>query len=263
MDTSASSAAAPPSPRVAVTQIGEGRPVVLLHGWLLSGRVEQADLEPAFASAPGWRRLYVDLPGMGDSPVLSGRTSMDHILEVTQSTIHDLLGNEPYAVAGMSAGANLARALAHRHPQTVRGLLMRVPMLVAGDADRRLPSAPDTGALTAMTSQAADEKERVLWEAERDRATQPALMEIRDDPRRYGLNDPTAGGTRFERPTLVVAGRQDVTVGYADAVDVLGCYPHATLAVLDQGDHRLPVPGQAALFEALVRDWLRRVAEVW
>ncbi len=88
-------------------------------------------------------------------------------------------------------------------------------------------------------------------------------MEIRDDPLRYGLSDPTAGGTRFDRPTLVVAGRQDATVGYADAVEVLGCYPHATLAVLDQADHRLPVPGQAPLFETLVRDWLSRVAEVW
>ena len=37
-------------------------------------------------------------------------------------------------------------------------------------------------------------------------------------------------------PTLVIAGRQDVTAGYRDAWHILESYPRATFAVLDRAD---------------------------
>ncbi len=246
-----------------VDVVGEGRPIVILHGWLLSGRVEQADLEPVFAKASGWRRWYVDLPSSGGSMALTGEPSADHILEIVDGMLGRRLGDEPYAVAGMSAGANLARALAHHHPDSVKGLLMRVPMLIAGDDERQLPRTLGSAGLSPETLAEADEKERVLWEPERARAADPVLMDIRDDPDRYGLRDPTAGGSPYLGPTLLIAGRQDATVGYADAVAALELYPHGTLAVLDQADHRLPTSAQRAVFESLVSEWLARVARAW
>ena len=44
---------------------GEGRPIILLHGWMLDHLTVMDGLEPAFADRPGWRRIYPDLPGMG------------------------------------------------------------------------------------------------------------------------------------------------------------------------------------------------------
>jgi pimeloyl-ACP methyl ester carboxylesterase len=55
----------------------------------------------------------------------------------------------------------------------------------------------------------------------------------------------------------VVAGRQDSTVGYAAAVDLLEHYPLATLAVLDGVGHALPHE-KPELLAMLLRDWLDR-----
>ena len=64
-------------------------------------------------------------------------------------------------------------------------------------------------------------------------------------------------GPAYGRPTLIVAGRQDSTVGYAAAVDLLGHYPRATLAVLDGAGHALPHE-QPELLAVLLQEWLAR-----
>jgi pimeloyl-ACP methyl ester carboxylesterase len=61
----------------------------------------------------------------------------------------------------------------------------------------------------------------------------------------------------YRGPTLVVAGRQDSTVGCAAAVDLLDEYPRATLAVLDRAGHALPHE-QPELLAALLHEWLAR-----
>ena len=53
-------------------------------------------------------------------------------------------------------------------------------------------------------------------------------------------------------------GGLDSVVGYAAAADLLGHYPHASLAVVDDAGHALPHE-QQDLLHALVADWLARV----
>jgi len=62
----------------------------------------------------------------------------------------------------------------------------------------------------------------------------------------------------FEKPTLILTGRQDATVGYQDAWDIIENYPRATFAVLDAAGHILQIE-QERLFEELVCEWLERV----
>jgi len=63
----------------------------------------------------------------------------------------------------------------------------------------------------------------------------------------------------FEGPSLIVAGRQDSTTGYLDAIDLLPQFPRATIAVLDSAGHGLAWE-RPELFDALLRDWLVRLA---
>ncbi|HEV8154163.1 MAG TPA: hypothetical protein VGP67_01435 [Gaiellales bacterium] len=44
-----------------------GRPVMLIHGWQGDHRYMQADVDAVFEAAGGWRRLYLDLPGHGQT----------------------------------------------------------------------------------------------------------------------------------------------------------------------------------------------------
>lgn len=57
-----------------------------------------------------------------------------------------------------------------------------------------------------------------------------------------------------------MTGRQDSTVGYAEAWEMLEHYPRATFAVLDRAGHALPHE-QPGLIRALVTEWLDRVQE--
>jgi pimeloyl-ACP methyl ester carboxylesterase len=64
----------------------------------------------------------------------------------------------------------------------------------------------------------------------------------------------------FEKPTLILTGRQDSHVGYQDGWDIIEKYPRATFAVLDRAGHALGVE-QEGLFQALVHEWLDRIEE--
>ncbi|MGC9670528.1 alpha/beta fold hydrolase [Planosporangium sp. 12N6] len=77
--------------------------------------------------------------------------------------------------------------------------------------------------------------------------------------RRWRLTDDPEGGAPFERPTLILTGRQDDSVGYVDQFALLPHYPRASFAVVDVAGHNLQID-QPALFDALVREWLDRVA---
>jgi pimeloyl-ACP methyl ester carboxylesterase len=64
----------------------------------------------------------------------------------------------------------------------------------------------------------------------------------------------------FEAPALILTGRFDHWVGYAEAYDLLDQYPRATFAVLDRAGHALVVE-ENSVFQALGMDWLDRVEE--
>lgn len=62
---------------------------------------------------------------------------------------------------------------------------------------------------------------------------------------------------KYEKPVLLLAGRQDISVGYQDIIEIIDDYPRATLALLDMAGHNLQIE-QPELFESLVGEWIRR-----
>lgn len=258
---------------------GQGRPIVFLHGWTLDRRLELVDYEPFFESRGGWRRLYPDLPGMGRSMAKAGLANQDDMLEAVLAFIDRVVGCERFVLAGTSLGGYLARAVAVRRRASVAGLLLRMPCVIADTTRRTLPTfeplvrddalvatvpVEEQTALGNVLVQtpgylaAARQKARSLYQPA-IAATAPIVNEMRADPRRYGLSFDLAAEERgFTAPTLIIAGRQDTTVGYRDTLAILESYPRATLAVLDSADHSWPVE-TPNLLAPLVDDWLRRI----
>lgn len=64
----------------------------------------------------------------------------------------------------------------------------------------------------------------------------------------------------FEKPVLIVVGKQDNSVGYRDAWKMIDQFPRTTFAVLDKAGHLLGLE-QEGLFRALADEWLQRVEE--
>ena len=260
--------------------LGEGRPIIFIHGWAMDHHVELADYEPIFARRGGWRRVYFDLPGMGVTPARDGITDQDGILDAVHGFIEEAVAGERFVLAGTSLGAYLARAVLHKRGRDIDGLLLRVPLVIPDDRKRERPAFRpliENAQLMSWLGDEAAELGEVLVqshdyiEALRDklhdrvhpaeRAAAPICAEIRADPARYALSfDVDALPEPFTAPTLIMAGRQDTSVGYRDAWSMLENFPRASFAVLDRADHGWPLD-RKRLFAALVDDWLDRIEE--
>ena len=257
-------------------EYGAGIPVVALHGWSVDHHYMTAVLEPVVANRAGYRRIYVDSPGMGRTPAPAQIASTGDMLDVILAFIDGVLGDEPFLLAGHSHGGYLARAIASRRSEQVRGLALINPMghrsgqsggaelpahVVlhrAGDLDGILEPALETeygGYLVIQTP------ETLRLFAEREgpgiaAADQAALERIYAN---FFLPEPPETGEPFPKPTLILTGRQDSFTGYAQCWEWLPHYPRASYVVLDSAGHGLPHE-QVELTAALVTEWLDRVA---
>ena len=262
-------------------EIGEGLPVLIIHGWEMDGKVEERDFEPVFSKTPGFRRIYVDLPGMGSTPANNVK-DLDDIQLRLEQFIDARLGKSRFLLAGSSCGGYLARALAQKYVEQVDGLLLRVPLIEPNDSSRDLDSLqPLVRDEKLMESIPAEDrvllgniliqtpayiktlkaKYQEVYLRASEAADKQALDPIRADPRRYQLSHAESNEqTKLLAPTLIICGRHDGVVGYRDSLRLLELYPRSTYAVLDRGGHGLPID-ENGVFEALVHDWLTRVNE--
>jgi pimeloyl-ACP methyl ester carboxylesterase len=244
---------------------GEGSPVLALHGAGVDHREVMACLDPVLDACTGYRRIYLDLPGMGRTSAPETIGSADDVLEVLLAFIDGVIGEQPLLVAGHSAGGYYAQAIAGRRPEQVVGLALLCPLL-AGIHDvpehdvvvssGNIGSAEFRDYFTVQTAKTLDRYERYVQPAAL-LADQSALARIGE---RWQLTTRPQDKAPYRCPTLVVTGRQDSSVGCSRAWELLEQYPHATFAVLDGAGHALPHE-QPELLRALVTEWLDRVRE--
>ncbi|KAJ5698602.1 hypothetical protein N7462_000607 [Penicillium macrosclerotiorum] len=262
-------------------EIGEGLPVLIIHGWEMEGKAEELDFEPIFGKTPGLRRIYVDLPGMGKTPANNVK-DLDDIYHRLVQFIDSRLGRSRFLLVGSSCGGYLARAIAQNYIEQVDGLLLRVPLIEPRDSVRDLddfkPLVADEQFMSSISVedrsllgnvlvqtpayvQSLKAKFEEVYLPAKRAAENKVLDPIRADPNRYRLSHSLdSERAKFFAPTLIVCGRQDESVGYRDSLRLLELYPRSTYVVLDRGTHGLPID-EMSVFEALVHDWVIRVEE--
>jgi pimeloyl-ACP methyl ester carboxylesterase len=245
---------------------GTGPPLVLLHG--LGSSANDWELQaPAFQ--PFFRVIAVDLPGHGRSPLSAAGRGLLTVPGMADA-VAELLGalaDGPADVLGLSLGGCVAQALAARHPERVRrlvlvntfarlqpagrhgaarmaqrlGLLLAAPMgTVAAHVALGLFPRPEQ---QAFYDQCVERLGR-----NRRRAYLAALLAIaRFDSR------PWLPGLRC--PALVVVGDRDQTVPRAAALALHRAIPGAELALIQDSGHATPID-QAQAFNEVVLGWL-------
>lgn len=256
------------------TQIlGEGRPVVILHGYQVDHHTMMACMEPIFARMPGWQRVYFDLPGMGKTPAPDWLVNSDQMLEVVCGLIDQLLPAQHFTLMGLSYGGYLARGVVAQMPERVDGMALIVPAIIARHADRTVPAHQTIFDQALLNRLSVGERELIdglvyrvtaeIWEREQVE-TQWISLGDADFLNRLQQNgysfteDVDRRLDSFGKPVLFLLGRQDVVVGYRDAWALIEKYPRASFAVLDEAGHLAHIE-KAALFNSLIKDWLERV----
>jgi pimeloyl-ACP methyl ester carboxylesterase len=255
---------------------GEGMPVVLLHGFMPDHRLMTGAMEPVFALQPGYRRIYLDLPGMGKTPGADWITSSDHILQLVRDCIDTLLPGQDFLLAGQSYGGYLAQGLALAWPERVAGLMLLCPVTVPAFPQRDLP--PHQVMLrdeAAMQRADLNERQRqdfdgiaviqneATWARTRDEifsGLQVADKDFLQGLRARGLAlsaHPPALRRAYDKPALIFCGRQDAVVGHRDAWPLQEYYSRASFVSLDMCGHHAHIEAPH-VFQAMAEDWLLR-----
>jgi pimeloyl-ACP methyl ester carboxylesterase len=253
-------------------QLGSGRAFFGLHGWPLDHRHMLAEYEPLFANRSGWRRIYLDLPGMGQTPGADWITGQDQMLEVLLAFMDAVAPGERVLIAGTSYGGYLARGVVYQRGQQVDGMMINVPVIEFDSTKRVLPEPrvihidPDFQAALKPDEQPFPFTAQSLKALEALRTNYEPAGVIADQAFLEGLGGHyfsfpvDALPEPFPAPALILTGRFDHWCGYQQAYAILDNYPRATFAVLDRAGHALAVE-EDNLFLALGNDWLDRVEE--
>ena len=136
--------------------IGEGLPLLAFHGATLDRRMGIGAFEPLFdaegrasippsaaagrpeggRSAQRYRRIYPDLPFMGESLDLPEPTDSDAILAALSGFIREVLPTGDFLLAGESYGGYIARGLLREFGGRVAGLFLLCPAIVSRRVER-------------------------------------------------------------------------------------------------------------------------------
>ncbi|MEA3318624.1 MAG: alpha/beta hydrolase [Bacillota bacterium] len=252
--------------------IGEGTPIIMLHGFSPDHRLMSGCMEPVFDKMDGWRRLYIDLPGMGQSRNYDEISSSDDILNVVLDFIQTTIPNQDYVLVGESYGGYIARGVIHHQKERLLGAAFICPVIKPYAKDRTVGQhkivKTDTTFIETLTPLELEDfrkKSVVLNEVTWRRYREEILsgIQIADIPflekvqKNYGFSF-EIDQTTVPNPSLFLLGKQDAIVGYQDALELQDRFPRGTFAVLDGAGHNLQIE-QPQIFNALVSEWLERL----
>ena len=260
----------------------DGLPVLMIHGFGCQLEIMRGCMEPAVAAAKANERLlrvYVDRPGHGRSAKADlTLASSDALVACLLALMDHVAPGRPFAVAGQSFGGYLALGLATQHPERILGLGLVCPLTLPDLGARQVEKLElirhDNAFLATLSDaeresflQLAVRADRQTWErfaaeeAPGFAVANPAFMDAVDEhlPLSPSVDDALAEQP-FEKPTLILCGRQDAMVGYRDQLRLIQHLPRCTFAILDISGHNLQFE-QSALFTTLTADWIGRLLE--
>ncbi|KQL52797.1 2-hydroxy-6-oxo-6-phenylhexa-2,4-dienoate hydrolase [Heyndrickxia shackletonii] len=255
-------------------EFGEGKPIIMIHGYTPDHRLMTGCMEPIFTKRDGWRRIYIDLPGMGLTKNYHVISSSDEMLDAVLEFIQTIIPNQEYIIAGESYGGYLARGVIQKQKEKVLGAAFICPVIIPFSEGRTVEKhkilKTDERFIEKLSKEELEDFRNnnvVLDEYTWLRYNQEILSgcKIGDEKfldkvkNKYGFTFEIDQSV-FNKPSVFLLGRQDSSVGYKDALGLLNKYPRGTFAILDRAGHNLQIE-QPHLFNHLVNEWLDRMEE--
>jgi pimeloyl-ACP methyl ester carboxylesterase len=254
--------------------LGEGKPILMIHGYSPDHRLMSGCMEPIFKKREGWRRIYIDLPGMGLTKSYSDISGSDEMLDAVLDFIETVIPNQEYLIVGESYGGYIARGIIEKQEERILGATFICPVIIPSPENRKVEEhkvlRTDEKFIRNLSKEELEDfknNQIVLDKYNWLRYNQEILSGCRigDEEflnkvkNKYGFTF-KIGQSDFNKPSLFLLGRQDSSVGYKDALDIINEYPRGTFAVMDIAGHNLQIE-QPQIFNTLVNEWLNRVEE--
>lgn len=261
-----------------IKSIGTGLPVIMLHGFHLDQVSLIEACEPILKDKP-FRRIYFDQPGMGFNTYVEGIHNADDMINTIVEVIKNTIDEEPFCIVGMSYGGYLARGIARLLKDRCKGLFLFAPVVYPLFHERIVPAHEvvfeDYEYTKDLTSELLDdlraknvsitrrivERQAVEIDAALERANEQFLETYQTTG--YGATyDVDEHCMHFNKPVMILAGKQDSVVGYEDQFKLSLRYKRASYSVIDGAGHGLHFDKEEAFnhnFELWLSDILKVV----
>jgi len=227
---------------------GTGPPVVLVHGYGVSGRY----MLPLARQLAGSCTVFVpDLPGHGGSDVPGEPIGIGSLADTVEAWL-DVVGLKRPAFVGSSMGCQVVTELAKRQPHRVGPIVLLGPTV---DPGRRSARRQIFGALRDASREPAllvalTGREWASRNVGQLRALARAVLADRIEERLPAI----------EQPTLVVHAEQDGLVSRAWAEKVAELLPDGRLVIISGEPHAIPFT-QPGLVAGIINDLLAEERE--
>ncbi len=253
--------------------IGEGIPVLLIHGFYVDNNIMKGAYEPLFRNLDGFKRIYIDLPAMGESVEKDGLKGSEDILNCIMEFADKVIGNEKFIVIGQSYGGYLAQGIVSRIQNKTLGLGLLCPVVVADSKRRELPEHKlmiddrkniyyedkkefeDYMKFAVVVNQVTYNRYKNDVLTGLNKATSDTLKIIRKE--NYELNpEPYETINNYDKSSLILVAKQDGTVGYKDAMKLDSKLSNLSISMINGAGHALQYE-QESIFNELTMNWLR------
>ncbi len=258
--------------------IGTGKPVLIIHGYYQSIESMKPSFEQVFESADGYKRIYIDLPGMGKTKSSEAIKNSDDMLNVLIQFIDAVIPEEEILIVGESYGGYLARGLVNKIQNRVYALLLVCPMIIPNRASRKLPNHEVLVEDIQLLNELSDEDGKSfstsvviqslkIYKRYKNEIANPMKLADKDfleniRKNGYGFSfDPDNLESDFDKPALFLLGINDSVVGYEDIDQILGKYPLANTVYLYNAGHNLKIE-QEEKFNNYVKEWLCKLRDI-
>lgn len=247
--------------RLTFDLLGQGTPLVLIHGYPLSRAIWQ----PLLPHLHGLRVILPDVRGFGESQAAEPGFSMDDLATDLESLL-DHLHLEQAFVAGHSMGGYIALAFARRAPQRLKGLALIASQAAADPPERRTARLETAERIAregidfiaeqmsnALTSQESLRPQiRALIERQSPKALIGALRAMAERP------DATNLLRESTFPLLLLHGQADALIPIERARQIHALTPRARLIELPAAGHMPMMEAPAETAQALLEWCLAR-----
>lgn len=253
--------------------IGNGKPVVLIHGFGVDHRLMTGCMEPVFKKMKGYKRIYIDLPGMGKSNNVKDINTSDKVLQSVIDLINNLLPIENFIIIGESYGGYISRGVCSKLSNRIEALGLICPVIIADKSKRAaIPNHKlkfiDNDFLKTLEPDEKDDftsnnviiNKRVYKRYKEEITTGVKISNkkmLSEISMSYDLSF-NPDSKIFSKPTIFFTGRQDSVVGYKNAIDIIEFYPNSNFILLDNAGHNLQIE-QAEIFTTMFVEWFKQI----
>jgi len=253
--------------RMAYDDFGQGRPLVVVHGFPLSRAIWGAQVAQLSAH---YRVIAPDLRGHGDSEATPGPYSMELLADDILALLEALQIDQPIVLGGLSMGGYVAMAFARRYPERLAGLLLTATRAgsdtTAGKDGRRQAVAAVQQAGTIQPT--VDGMLPKLFAPQTYAEDPDLVLEVRRIMEHTSIEgvinaqlgmlarlDSTAMLSNLDVPGLVIHGDHDQIIPLEAAQELAAVLPNGSMAEIKGAGHLLNME-QPAEFNQIVLDWL-------